>query len=237
VYRATAHIYDLIYEAQGKDYAAEASVIDETIQARFPGATSLLDVACGTGGHLAHLRERYDVVGVDLDRGMLEVARRRLPHVELVEGDMRTIALDRTFDAVTCLFSAVGHLPTVNDLRTAFTTMARHLNPGGVLVVDGWVRPDQWRDPGTTSLDVAENDEVKVVRLTQSRRDGANTDLEMHHLIATATGIQHVVEHHELTLFTPDDYVGATIGAGLAAEVVESPMSGRDRYLGVRPRT
>ena len=48
MFRHTAHIYDLIYEAAGKDYAAESSAIRSLIQARNPEARNLLDVACGT---------------------------------------------------------------------------------------------------------------------------------------------------------------------------------------------
>jgi hypothetical protein len=59
VFRGTAHIYDLIYEASGKDYAAEARKVDTQIRDRNPTARSLLDIACGTGGHLRHLRDIY----------------------------------------------------------------------------------------------------------------------------------------------------------------------------------
>ena len=103
MFRHTAHVYDLLYESSGKDYAAEAHALHTLIQQRAPGAASLLDVACGTGGHLVHLRRWYDVVGVDIDPGMLDEARRRLPGVTFVQGDMRTFRVDRTFDAVYVL--------------------------------------------------------------------------------------------------------------------------------------
>jgi len=85
MFRHTAHVYDLLYQGAGKDYAAEASDLHALIQARVPSASSLLDVACGTGGHLVHLRQWYEVVGVDVDANMLSEARRRLPGVHLVE--------------------------------------------------------------------------------------------------------------------------------------------------------
>src|ERR1700694_309519 len=87
MFRNSAHVYDLIYEASGKDYAAEARDLNQQIKDRAPDAVSLLDVACGTGGHLVHLRQWYDVVGVDLDPGMLEVAHGRLPDTALFEAD------------------------------------------------------------------------------------------------------------------------------------------------------
>jgi ubiquinone/menaquinone biosynthesis C-methylase UbiE len=95
VFRHTAHVYDLLYQAAGKDYAAESNDLHALIQERVPAATSLLDVACGTGGHLEYLRRWYEVVGVDLDPAMLRHGRRRLPGVRLVEGDMRPSASTR----------------------------------------------------------------------------------------------------------------------------------------------
>jgi SAM-dependent methyltransferase len=107
----TAHLYDLLYSF--KDYEAESAALVALIRGRNPSASSLLDVACGTGRHLELLRPAFpDVAGVDLEPGLLEVARARLPEVSLSLADMRTFDLGRAFDAVTCLFSSVGYLMT-----------------------------------------------------------------------------------------------------------------------------
>jgi dTDP-3-amino-3,6-dideoxy-alpha-D-glucopyranose N,N-dimethyltransferase/dTDP-3-amino-3,4,6-trideoxy-alpha-D-glucopyranose N,N-dimethyltransferase/N-methyltransferase len=234
VFRQTARVYDLIYEASGKDYGAESAVIDAIVQQRNPGARTLLDVACGTGGHLRHLQHSYDVTGVDLDPEMLQEARRHLPTTRLIQADMRTFRLNARFDAVICLFSSIGYMRDVDELDQAVSTMARHVTPRGVLVVDGWVRPEAWRDGDPTHLDVAANETTKVARVGLTRRDGARTRLELHHLVGTADGIEHLVDVHELTLFAPEAYEAAFRRAGLVVEVVESPMADRDRYIGVR---
>ena len=99
-------LYDLFYE--WKDYRAEADTLRELIEARNPEAASLLDVACGTGTHLVHLRDRFEVAGLDIDPGLLSVAREKLPDVPLHRGDMRDFDLGRQFDVVACLFSSIG---------------------------------------------------------------------------------------------------------------------------------
>jgi SAM-dependent methyltransferase len=232
MFRSTAHLYDLIYEAAGKDYAAESADLHDLISARNPTAASLLDVACGTGAHLAHLRAWYDLAGVDVDPAMLAQARRRLPEaVPLVEADMRSFSLGRRFDAVICLFSSIGYMSSVSELESAVAAMAAHLDSGGVLVLDGWVRPEAWREPGTVHVDVVEQPELSVVRVSRSHRDGRVTHLEMHHLVATLDGVDHLVDHHTLTLFAPGEYEAALARAGLAFEVMASPMAGRDRYV------
>jgi SAM-dependent methyltransferase len=234
VFRTTAHIYDLIYEATGKDYLAESEQLREQILVRNPGARSLLDVACGTGGHLRHLRNWFEVVGVDIDPGMLEVARRHLPGVELGQADMGSLNLGQRFDAVICLFSSIAYMGSTEELHNAVRAMAEHLNASGVLAIDGWVRPNAWINPGTTHVEVAEADDMKVARVGRSRREGNKTYLEMHHLVATLERVEHLVDEHTLTLFTDDEYRSAFAAAGLRVEIASSPMPGRDRYIGQR---
>jgi SAM-dependent methyltransferase len=146
MFHGTAHVYDLIYAAVGKDYAGESHDIHNLVQQRSPQASTLLDVACGTGGPLAHLQRHYDVVGLDLDPAMLEQARTRLAGIELIEADMRSFRLDRRFDAVTCLFSSICYMTTTGELDAAVANMAYYLNPGGVLIIDGWVLPEEWKE-------------------------------------------------------------------------------------------
>lgn len=142
----SADLYDLVYRF--KDYEGEARDLVAVVGERAPNAASLLDVACGTGEHLRLVRSSFDrVEGVDVEPDMVALARAKLPDVVVTEADMRTLDLGRTFDAVTCLFSSIGYLADAEEMRAAVTRMAAHLAPGGVLVIDGWIRPDAWRAP------------------------------------------------------------------------------------------
>ena len=212
----TAHVYDLIYEGAGKDYAAESVVVRDLIETRNPSARQLLDVA-----------------GVDIDPAMLAEARRKLPDIPLVQADMRTFQLHRRFDAVVCLFSSIGYLLSVDELQAAVERMTEHLAPGGVLVVDGWIRPDEWIEPGTVQAETGHGAGIAVARVTRSRREGKKTYLEMHHLVGSVDGIEYLVDHHELTLFEPQEYEDAFLRAGLTVDRLDSPMPGRDRYVAV----
>lgn len=144
--RELAEIYDAVYRGRGRDYAAEAAEVARLVRRERPEAASLLDVACGTGAHLEHLGALFpDVAGVELSAAMLEVARARLPGVPLHRADMRDFALGRTFDAVTCMFSSIGHMGTVAELRAAVAGFrpapgAGRGRGGGALVVPGAVR-------------------------------------------------------------------------------------------------
>jgi SAM-dependent methyltransferase len=127
-YEAFARFYDAV---QGD--RAEALPF---VRPHLSGATTVLELACGTGSILAHLRDEYEVVGVDLSPEMLEVAREKVPGVELLLGDMTSVRLGRTFDAVLCLYDAVNHLLEWEQWERLFDTAAAHLVPGGVFVFD-----------------------------------------------------------------------------------------------------
>ncbi|MBA2519177.1 MAG: class I SAM-dependent methyltransferase [Chloroflexia bacterium] len=146
MYTRSADLYDAIYAF--KDYAAEARRLRALIEPiwRGDGAT-LLDVACGTGGHIPFLRDHYLVEGLDLSPRMLEVARRRNPGLVFHQADMTSFELDRRYDAVVCLFSGIGYVGSLPKLHQAIATFARHLNPGGVVVVEPWKTPDTWIAP------------------------------------------------------------------------------------------
>jgi SAM-dependent methyltransferase len=234
-FTSSARVYDLLYEAAGKNYEVEADELHVLIQTRRPGAASLLDVACGTGAHLQYLRRYYEVAGVDLAPAMLEEAKNRLSDIHFVGGDMRTFQLRRTFDAITCLFSAIGYMRSTAELDEAVQTMGSHLSQGGVLVVDGWVRRQSWRDPGTIHALSANGHGLVAARVAISRRDGTHTTLELHHLVGSPDGVEYLVESHDMTLFSDDEYRSAFDRAGLAVEVVASPHPDRDRYIGTRP--
>lgn len=235
-YSRSARVYDLLYTSGIKDFAADVDAVRGLIAERDPGATKLLDVACGTGIHLAALREWYEVAGVDASPDMLAVARGRLGDTALLtRGDLVSFDLERTFDAVTCLFSSIGYLTNDTELRRAFARMAHHLAPGGVLVVDGWIRPDAWIDGFREPTREAEDATTTVVRLSRSTRSGRITTVEMHHLVRTGEGVDYFVEIHETMLTSTEDYVAAAEAAGLSVDVVRDFMPGRDRIVGVKP--
>src|SRR5258708_35358041 len=177
-YEKSARIYDILYVGTGiKDYRAEVAELNRLIEESCPTARTLLDVACGTGAHLAELRRRYEVEGADLSPAMLGVARERLPGVPLHQADMRELDLGRSFDAVICLFSSIGYVTDPSEMRSTVARLAVHVAPGGVLILDGWVRPAEWRGSFPPEPDIARDDHTPGVRLAHSRPDGKRPQL------------------------------------------------------------
>jgi SAM-dependent methyltransferase len=229
VFRRSARLYDAVY-ASIRDYPREAAELDRLIQERRPGARTLLDIACGTGAHLEHLTG-YEVEGLDLDPEMLGVARERLPNVPLHEGDMADFDLGKRFDAVVCMFSSIGYVRTAERLRSAVASMARHLEPGGVLVVEPWLSPEVWVDRHVGALFV-DQPELKIARMNVGEREGNLSIFEFEYLVGTPNGLERFNERHELGLFTVEQYLEAFRAAGLEVDHdPEGPM-GRGLYIG-----
>ena len=78
------------------------------IRARTSAASTLLDVACGTGMHARRLAAQhgFTVDGVDRDPVMVRLAQRAHPAGRFVQGDMTGFDLGRRYDAVTCCFGS-----------------------------------------------------------------------------------------------------------------------------------
>lgn len=226
-----AEMYDLLYQDR-KDYRAEAGGVARLVRAHKPRARSLLDVACGTGVHLAAFADLFEQVeGLDLSEPMLEIAARRLPGTPLHHGDMRSFELDGTFDAVVCMFSSIGYLRTGEDLDAAVGAMARHLTPQGVVVIEPWYFPDTFID-GYVSGHALTRDNRTITRVSRSTREGGVTRMEIHYVVADAQGVEHRSEVDLLTLFTRDQYEAAFSRAGLKVDYVAPENTGPGFFVG-----
>jgi SAM-dependent methyltransferase len=238
MYTESAAWYDRLH--RNKDYAAESRKIIELVRGHGRDAGTLLDVACGTGGHLRQLRDEFACEGVDVEPGLLEVARRRMPDIRFTLGDMSEFDLGRRFDVVTCLYSAIAYVRTVARMRAAMRCLARHLHPGGVLLVEPWIQQDAMADLGETWVDggsavvVIEDDDMKLVRVRVFRQHGAMSELVMHYVCARDGEIVARTERHQVAMFTRRELLDAAVDAGIEASWDPDGLTGRGLLVGVR---
>jgi SAM-dependent methyltransferase len=145
VFRGYAKFYDRLYA--DKDYVAECRFLERVFAKN--GVThgaSVLDLGCGTGGHLIPMaRSGYDVTGVDRSREMISIAEAKTLSEgltpSLLVADVRDLALGRTFDAVVAMFAVVGYQLSNRDLASMFSVARDHLDVGGLFVFDAWFGP------------------------------------------------------------------------------------------------
>lgn len=115
-------------EASGKSIHGEADYV-----CRFEPST-VLDAGCGTGRVAIELAARgIDVVGVDLDAGMLAEARRKAPDLAWVHADLVDVSLDRQFDVVVMAGNVMIFVAAGTEAAVV-ANLARLVRPGGVLI-------------------------------------------------------------------------------------------------------
>src|SRR5437762_11996071 len=142
MYDKFARYYDAAHHF--KNYQTECARLVSFITEHHGMATSLLDVACGTGKHLECLRHSFAVEGADINPAFLAQARQRLPGIPLHEADMMDFDLGKTFDVVTCLFASITCVRTVGNLARTIRTLGRHVAPGGLLIIEPLFPPEKF---------------------------------------------------------------------------------------------
>ncbi len=233
MYRQLASYYDEIYHF--KDYQKEAQKIETLIQQhkKSPG-DHLLDVACGTGNHVEYLKQHYTVEGLDSSSEMLRIARKKLPDIVFHLGEMTSFKLKNRFDIITCLFSAIGHVKTKARMRGAVRNMAGHLQPGGLMILEPWITPANFRK-GIVGYNSVEKPNLKIARINISRVRGPVSAFEYHYLIGTPSKVQHVIDRGSLGLWTHEEHLEAFRDACLEVTFDSEGLMGRGLYLGLKP--
>lgn len=234
--RDHADVYEIVHAARGRDWKAEADLVVDAIKSVFPEANSVLDVACGTGAHMERFSTRFErVEGLELSAAMRAITDRRLPRLTVTPGDMRDFDLGRTFDAITCMCFSLGYMDSFEELSAVASSMARHLVPGGAVVVEPWWFPEKFLDGFVTGHITEDGDRV-VSRVSHSVKGGAKSRMEVRFTIAEPSGIREFSESEVLSLFTRDEYENAFGQAGIDLEFDEGGPNGRGLFVGARRR-
>ncbi len=123
--------YDQRWEelaAAGRNVHGEADLVESL------GPRSVLDAGCGTGRVAIELARRgLEVVGVDVDAGMLAEARTKAPQLTWARGDLATLDLNRTFDAVVLAGNVMIFLAPGTE-ASVLARLAAHVELGGLVV-------------------------------------------------------------------------------------------------------
>jgi SAM-dependent methyltransferase len=156
--------------------------------------------------------------------------------VPIRHGDFRRFDLERTFDLVTCLFSSIGHVRDESDLDAAIAAMARHVAPGGALLLEPWLTPDSVDEDFPATLDTVSTERGVCARASRSERRGDVLVVQYAWSVATDSAIHTAEESFRMPLFTQERYERAVTDAGLSASWLEvSALSaGRGLLVGLR---
>jgi SAM-dependent methyltransferase len=216
VFAAYSRYYDLLY--RDKDYAGEARYVAGLIERHVPGATRVIEIGCGTGGHARELAEAgYHVHGVDMSAGMLEAAEAKRVLLEpeiarrlrFTQGDARTVRLGERAEVVMSLFHVMSYLVTNADLNAAFATARAHLAIDGVFIFDCWYGPAVLTEKPAVTVRKLEDVETSITRIAEPVMDTAANTVDVNYTVLvydrkTAT-VETLRETHRMRyLFKPE---------------------------------
>lgn len=226
-----AEIYDKIYHF--KSYDRDVAYVLNCVRQRLPEARSLLDVACGTGNHFGGLSVAFQLEGLELSPAMLERARVKHPGILLHQGDMIEFNLQRTYDVVCCLFRTIAFVKTREHFHRAIGAMARHLRPGGLLLIEPFFTPETYWT-GHVKMNVLDEPELKIAWMYVSEREGDLGIMNNHFLVGRPSGVEHFTEEHKMALLSRDDYATAFEAAELDLEYDKVGPGNIGFYIGCR---
>lgn len=181
---------------------------------------TVLHLGSGGGSIDWHLKRTYRVTGVDVAPAMVEHASRLNPEVEYRTGDLRSVRLGRTFDAVL-LHDAISYMTTLEDLERAYRTAADHLQPGGVMVTLPEELPHRVvHDASEAETSTRDGRTVTVVTTTYDA-DAADHRYETVFLFLIREGeaLRVEVDRHVNGVFTLAEFTGAMRAAGFDPHV------------------
>jgi ubiquinone/menaquinone biosynthesis C-methylase UbiE len=228
-YSHMAEYYDAIYNF--KMYEEEVTILRTLINPYLKsGNKILLDVACGTGKHLKYLQKHFTCEGLDICPELLGIARKKLPKVIFHLANMTNFKLEKKYDVITCFFGSIGHVKTVGMLYRTIRNFKKHLKPNGILVIEPWHTPEQFK-AGRTNLLTVDEPDLKIARCCTSQVKDGMSILDMHHLICTAEGTKHFVEKLRLGLFEEKDYLQALSEYGFTVQHEKLRGNGNGVYL------
>ena len=207
-----ADIYDSVY--RDKNYDKECSILRKLFDLYGDGCiSSVLDLGCGTGNHALRLAAQgYRVAGVDRSDEMLDIARvkaeeKSLP-VALYHGDIKSVAIDQTFDAVILMFAVLGYQVTNDDLIQTLRNIRRHIRMGGLLIFDVWYGPAVLSQKPGERVSVVEGEDTTIIRLSSGVLDTLRHVCNVHfkvYKIEEGRLAGEATEVHRMRFFFPQE--------------------------------
>lgn len=224
-------------------YADEAAFYREMIikGSRRPVRT-VLELGSGGGNNASYLKHHFQMTLVDLSESMLGISRGLNPECEHIAGDMRSVRMDREFDAVF-IHDAVSYLTTEDDLTRAIETAFVHCLPGGAALFT----PDYTRETYQPSTSHGGEDEGdRGLRYLEWVWDPDPDDstyvMDMVYLMRDGQNVTCQRDCHTMGLFSNDKWLQLINDAGFTARIAEYkadyyPPMGTHIFLGMKPDT
>jgi SAM-dependent methyltransferase len=235
-FRKYSAVYDLLY--RDKDYVAEADYVARTIRAAIPDAQRILEFGSGTGRHGRLLAtDGFAVHGIDRSPEMVALARSVLLTGEAngsftcEVGEVASIELHQTFDAVIALFHVICYQTSDRSLRAAFSTATRHLAPRGIFMFDVWHGPAVLAQQPEQRVKAVSNENIAIIRTARpeidTNRNTVRVTYEMECQNRHTGEVEHFSEEHLVRYLFPAEIETLAADCGMRVVNTEEFMTAR----------
>ncbi|MDX1960459.1 MAG: class I SAM-dependent methyltransferase [Leptospiraceae bacterium] len=203
-----------------KDHEEEAKLYLEVILDKSNIQKTLLELGSGAGNNAYYLKKKFQCTLTDLSTEMLALSRNKNPECEHLEGDMRTIRLDKTFDIVFA-HDALAYMTSEDDLRAVAKSAFVHTKPGGIALF----APDFVKETfQEKTLLINEEDDNRALRCIEWSWDPnpADNTYYTEYSFLLREGEKMIAHHdrHIEGLFSRAMWLDILEGVGYKAEVV-----------------
>lgn len=207
-----ADYYDILY--QDKNYEEEIDFLEMIFRKYLKKKPrTVLDLACGTGGHLIPLARRgYQVSGLDLSEGMIAAAKNKAIKenlkINFYRAPMQKFSLSKKFDIIISMFSTVNYLTEYKDLKYFLKNVNNHLSRNGLLIFDVWnaLSVLDHYDPYREKKVKKNETEIKRIAVTKIDEAQQLCWVDYHCMIYNNhKKINEFDDHHQLKFFFIDE--------------------------------
>jgi len=207
------------------DHADEAAAyVGALLRAGAPRGGTLLELGAGAGGNAFFFKRDFECTLTDLSPDMLALSRALSPECEHLAGDMRSLRLRRTFDAVM-VHDAVAYMTTRADLAAMAATAFAHTRPGGAALF----APDYVRDAFRDKTELYTGDDgARSLRCVEWAWDPDPADdtyaVEYAFLLRDGAQMRAVHDRHVEGLFARATWLDILTSAGYQVALADRPF-------------
>jgi ubiquinone/menaquinone biosynthesis C-methylase UbiE len=228
-----AKYYDLLYH--NLKYKQSATRIKDLAQKYSAiNGNMLLDVACGTGTLITHLKSDFKCTGIDISSAMIDEAKKKTNEVEFKLGDMRTFSLPPKFDVITCLFNSLNYLQNTDDLESTIANFYIHLNKGGIAICELFHEREKIFGEFNQLRTYAGND-LKIVRISELKSIDKCATFDLHYLISEkGKSATYIKETINLNIYTKKEIVETMTKEGFRVKYLQKGFYGKGLFIGIK---
>lgn len=159
----------------------------------------LVEIACGTAGHVSQLAELHFAIGIDISREMLTATAPNPTHPELIQADFNKLPVCDV-GTIVALSNILLYVKSKEELVETLESLYGSLRPGGLLIAELSVLPDELSDNESTSTDQSLSSEEVILNTEMEATVTTDSDQGRHvgviQVIQTTAQAQYITHHY-----------------------------------------